>query len=437
MFEPDQLIFRLEPALQALLARAAELAATVDASLWLVGGVVRDLLLELPIGRDIDLAVEGDVNQLAPLLATAWSGNITARHPSFGTATIEVEQWIIDLAQTRTESYPRPAILPVVQPAPLALDLYRRDYSINAMAIRLTAENGRLLPMPLFDPIGGVADLAARRLRLLHEQSLRDDPTRLLRGVRLAARLALTPDPATAEQIGAALTAGYLGLLTPERIQTELCLTLTEPDPAAVVALADQWGMTRQIITGLHWTPALAERLHRYRRDEFTIAGLAPAELVRAGLMLYDLSDSALVEFQQRYHLANPVRRLIDDLIRLRTLLPAITAAMRPSQLDTLLHEYSAAAIAVLHYATTSPIPEVTARYLREWRSLRPLLNGDDLRGLGVAPGPHIGRLLRDLRAATLDGIVSDRATAEQWVRQQLTGALAPDRTDPAALKRR
>lgn len=423
MLDDDQLLFRLDPALQQLLARAAEEAATVDATLWLVGGVVRDLLLDVPIGRDIDLAVEGDVNQLAPMLATIWNGEITARHPSFGTATIVAERWLIDLAQTRAEHYPQPAVLPEVYPAPLTIDLHRRDYSINAMAIRLAAQADRLLPMPLFDPIGGVADLAARRLRLLHERSLRDDPTRLLRGVRLAARLDLTPDPATARQITTALEAGYLALLSPERIQTELCLTLTEPDPVAVIALADRWGMTEQVVAGLSWTPALAERLNRYRCDEFKLAGIAPTELVLAGLLLYDLSDDALQTFQQRYHLATPARRLIDDMIALRGLIPAIKAAGRPSQLDTLLRNYSVAAIAVLHYATESPVPEITAHYLREWRLLRPLLNGDDLRELGVAPGPQLGQMLRDLRAAMLDGFIGDRAAAEQWVRQQLASA--------------
>ncbi|WP_322512437.1 CCA tRNA nucleotidyltransferase [Chloroflexus sp.] len=417
------LLFRLDPALQQLLARAAELAPTVNATVWLVGGVVRDLLLELPIGRDIDLAVEGDVNQLAPLVAEAWGGHITARHPPFGTATIVVDQWLIDLAQTRTERYPRPAILPEVQPAPLALDLYRRDYSINAMAIRLAARDGQLLPMPLFDPLGGVADLAARRLRLLHDQSLRDDPTRLLRGARLASRLDLTPDRATAAQIAAALAAGYLALLTPERIQTELCLTLAEPDPAAVVALSDQWGMTEQLIPGLRWTPALAERLARYRNDEYGIAALAPAEMVMAGLLLYDLSDDELAMFLQRYHLPTTIRHLINDLVSLRRLTAALTAAASPSELDKLLQPYSVPAIAVLHFASNAPMQPAIARYLREWRSLRPPLNGDDLRALGVTPGPRLGQLLHELRAATLDGLITDRAAAEQWVRQQLANS--------------
>ncbi|OAN47470.1 polynucleotide adenylyltransferase [Chloroflexus islandicus] len=419
----NDLIFRLDPALQHLLARAAEIAPTIDATIWLVGGVVRDLLLELPIGRDIDLAVEGDVNQLASILAEAWGGQIAARHLPFGTVTIVVDQWVIDLAQTRTERYPHPAVLPEVQPAPIALDLHRRDYSINAMAIRLAAEHGRLVPMPLFDPLGGVADLADRRLRLLHSQSLRDDPTRLLRGVRLASRLNLTPDEATAAQIADALKAGYLALLTPERIQTELCLTLAEPDPAAVVALADRWGMTHQLIPGLHWTPALADRLARYRRDEYGIAPLAPAEVVIAGLLLYDLSDAELAMVLQRYHLPATIRDLINELIRLRRLTAAITAAASPSELDHILQPYSVATIAVLHYATDTPIPQLTARYLREWRFLRPPLNGDDLRELGVAPGPQLGRLLRDLRAAALDGLITDRIAAEQWVRQQLAAS--------------
>lgn len=151
----DNLITRLEPELRRLLARAVDLASSVQATLWLVGGVVRDLWLGVPIGRDIDLAVEGDVHRIVPLLANVWGGDIVAQHPSFGTASITVGNWLIDLAQTRTERYPRPAVLPEVQPAPLALDLFRRDFSINAMAIQLVAQGNDLLPMPLFDPLGG------------------------------------------------------------------------------------------------------------------------------------------------------------------------------------------------------------------------------------------------------------------------------------------
>ncbi|ABY35230.1 MAG TPA: CCA tRNA nucleotidyltransferase [Chloroflexus aurantiacus] len=414
------LITRLDPKLQHLLARAAALAADVGATLWLVGGVVRDLWLELPIGRDIDLAVEGDINQLIVPLADAWDGTITARHPAFGTATITVGHWVIDLAQTRTERYPKPAILPEVQPAPLTKDLYRRDFSINAMAVQIIADGDQLLSAPLIDPLGGVADLTARRLRLLHDQSLRDDPTRLLRGVRLAARLQLTPDAATAAQIADALEAGYLALLSPERIQTELCLTLEEPDPAAVIALADQWGLTPHVIPGLHWTPALAERLSRYRQDTSEISRLAPDGLVIAGLVLYDLSDDALTQVLHRYHLPAPARNLIQDLIALRPHIATIAAATSPSAIDTLLQPYSIAAIAVLHYATETSIQQVVSRYLHEWRPLRPPLNGDDLRHLGVPTGPQIGQLLRRLRAATLDGLITDRTTAEQWVRRHL-----------------
>jgi tRNA nucleotidyltransferase (CCA-adding enzyme) len=111
---------------------------------------------------------------------------------------------------------------------------------------------------------------------------------------------------------------------------------------------------------------------------------------------------------------------MLNDLIALRVRLPTIASASSPSRLDALLQPYSVAAIAVLHYATDELIQQNIARYLHEWRLLRPPLNGDDLRQLGVPPGPQLGQLLRRLRAATLDGLITDRATAEQWVRQQL-----------------
>lgn len=211
---PDELLARLPHELRALLARAATLADQGGTRLWLVGGVIRDVLLGLPPGRDIDLALEGDVAAIAPALAAALDGELVASHAAFGTAALLLDGFAVDLARTRAEHYPRPAALPEVRPASIEVDLARRDFSINAIAVGLRPTGAG----PLLDPFDGRADLRAGLLRLLHPLSLRDDPTRILRGLRLAARLGLQPEPASAAQIAEATERGYLGLLTPERV---------------------------------------------------------------------------------------------------------------------------------------------------------------------------------------------------------------------------
>ncbi|MEI8306157.1 MAG: hypothetical protein WCF99_03725, partial [Chloroflexales bacterium] len=274
---PADLFAGMMPDVAAALGRAASIAASRRCGLWLIGGAVRDLLRGAVLDRDIDLAVEGDAVDLAVALAESLGGRVLASHRAFGTATLVLPraeahagELTFDLAGTRVETYPQPAALPVVSPASIAADLCRRDFSINAVAVELLANGDILRAGAMLDPFGGRADLKAGRLRLLHSSSLRDDPTRLLRGLRLASRLDLHPDAATVAQISEALAQGYLGMLTPERVLGEICLALDEPRPDAVLARCDAWGVMPQIVPGLAWSAALAARFARRREDSLS-----------------------------------------------------------------------------------------------------------------------------------------------------------------------
>ncbi len=419
---PEALLARLPAEYRTVLAQAASLAASHAARLWLVGGVVRDLLCEAPPGRDVDLAVEGDALALARDLAMRIGGRLRAVHAAFGTASVDVQvaggsTVTFDLAGSRVERYRSPGALPEVAPAPIEDDLYRRDFSVNALAIELRATNGQLSAGQLLDPFGGRGDLVTGRLRLLHEESLRDDPTRILRGVRLAARLGLHPDPATAAQIQRALEAGYLSLVSDERILTELCLSLDEPRSDETLRLADAWGLTPRVLPGLAWSEALADRCARLAQAP----GDAPTggPLVRAGLLLYDLDAAAQAAIVARYPLPAEAADLLRQLPGLRAVASLLTPDLPNSAVDRLLRPFSVAAVTVLHYAEPATAA-LTGRYLRELRAMRAPLNGNDLQRLGIAPGPLLGQTLEALRAATLDGRVSTREQAEAWVRQHV-----------------
>ncbi|GAB4449293.1 MAG: CCA tRNA nucleotidyltransferase [Chloroflexi bacterium OHK40] len=414
---------RLPTHLQATLAQAAALANTQGAQLWLVGGIVRDLLLADGFGSDVDLAVEGDALALAAALGALPGGRVVATHIAFGTATVELPapgggRLVIDLARARAERYPRPAALPEVRPAPIEEDLARRDYSINALAVELRAVGGALAPGRTLDPFGGRADLAARLLRLLHPASLRDDPTRILRGVRLAARLGLRLEPASQAQLEEARDAGYLSLLSAERVLDELCLALAEPRPDAVLRLADTWGITREILPGMHWSPELGERGERLAASGG--AGLPEGPLVWAGLIAYDLGVDELRTLAARYPLPAQAANLLRQLPALRALAPSLASRPPNSAIERMLRPFAPEATAVLHYAEPAAAPAV-AHYFQTLRHTRTLLDGNDLRRLGLAPGPALGRLLDELRAATLDGVVATREEAEMWIRARLT----------------
>jgi tRNA nucleotidyltransferase (CCA-adding enzyme) len=422
----EVLIGRLPAPLAGLLARAARLAEREGARLWLVGGVVRDLLGVLTPSRDLDLAVEGDALALAAALAAAEGGRVTASHAPFGTATLELPRpdgspLVLDLARTRVEQYLRPAALPVVMSASIEADLVRRDFSVNAVALELRADAGGLIPGRLLDPFDGRGDLAAGRLRLLHAQSLRDDPTRILRGLRLAARLGLELEQATAAQLADALRAGYLGMLTSERVLAELCLTLEEPRPDAVLRIADTWGVSEQILPTLGWTASLGGRAERLQTRVAEGAELSDTPLLWAGALLYDLGREELAALMRRFPLPAEATALLRQLSTLREVARKLHPGLLNSAVDRLLRPFSPLAVTVLHYAEPGAAA-LALHYERELRAMRAPLDGDDLRRMGVAPGPLLGRLLAELRAATLDGVVRSRADAETWVRARLGG---------------
>jgi tRNA nucleotidyltransferase (CCA-adding enzyme) len=200
----------------------------------------------------------------------------------------------------------------------------------------------------------------------------------------------------------------------------ELCLALEEPRPDAVLRLADSWGVTPQLLPWMAWNPQLAARCERLARA--IDAGAAPPEprLVWAGLLLSDLDAEACSALAARYPLPGDAATLLAEVVRLRELAPRLARAARASEVDQLLRPFSAAAIAVLHYAEPA-VAQPALRYLQTLRQVRLPLDGHDLRRLGVAPGPRMGQLLEALRAAVLDGVVASKADAERWVREQST----------------
>jgi tRNA nucleotidyltransferase (CCA-adding enzyme) len=213
---------------------------------YLVGGAVRDLLLGR--GRaDIDLVVEGDAAALAERL-----GVKVAAHERFGTAKVELNGHEVDIASARSESYPHPGALPVVEPsAELADDLRRRDFTINAMAIPLQGE------LRLIDPHGGQADLAVRRLRVLHDGSFVDDPTRAIRAARYAARFGFELEQHTAELLHEA----DLGTVSADRREAELLRLAGEAEAAEGFALLARWGLLELRPGGAELVGRVAELL--------------------------------------------------------------------------------------------------------------------------------------------------------------------------------
>jgi tRNA nucleotidyltransferase (CCA-adding enzyme) len=393
---PDALRRVLNPETFALIEQTAEVAESLGLRFGVVGGVVRDALLDVPT-FDLDFIISGEARSLADALAARYGGKSSGYTP-FGTA-----QWTpprtpslpdhIDFAGARTETYAHPGALPTVQPATVEQDLRRRDFTVNAMAVMLAPSDERGL---LIDPHGGQADLNDGLLRVLHAESFIDDPTRILRGARLAARCTLRFTDETADLIPDALP--YLDEVSGERLRTELRLILREPSAAESLRLLDSFGTLQAIDPSLAITASLDD-------DLSAIHARPPADIESVAwcAWLCRLDPEGLKDIALRLAFTAP-------------LAAAVTAAAKliqnPAEAESNLPSVAYRAFthtpdAALEMATRIGSPALrrnAALYLLQWRYVRPATTGDTLRSMGVPPGPRYKQILDRLRAAWLDG---------------------------------
>ncbi|MEA3345511.1 MAG: hypothetical protein U9Q78_04600 [Chloroflexota bacterium] len=403
-----------------LLREASQIAEGMGGALYVVGGFVRDLLLEAPT-LDLDLVVEGDAIRLARRLAEAHGGRVFS-HARFGTAKwilparrdggqLEQELGVshLDFATARRESYERPASLPQVERSSIRQDLGRRDFTINTLAIDLTpARWGRLL-----DLHGGAQDLEEGLIRVLHDQSFVDDPTRILRAVRLEQRLGFEIEERTEELLRNALD--LLDHTTAERIRQEFCLILQEEKPGEIICRLQDLGVLRRLHPSLECDPWLRERFRRMRRvleEGWPLAEEpveAPDPTLYLALLTFRLSEDDLRAFMARLRIVSDEAKLLHQVHKLRKRLPSLREErQKPSTLVKWLEPASREALFVVWVAADSPLArEQIEAYDHTFRQVRPLLSGDDLKEMGLKPGPIFSSILSALHDARLDGEVT------------------------------
>ncbi len=400
------------PHVQALLARARESRLSLDGA-WVVGGVVRDAILGRDPGPDIDIAVEGAGIAFAHLLASATGGEVASEH-AFGTATVLVplaEPWglvRIDVATCRTESYRDGGALPTVQPgATIDDDLRRRDVTVNAIAVALVPDSDG--SHSIVDTQGGREDLDARILRVLHDGSFIDDPTRIFRVARYAGRLGFRVDEHTRALAMEAVTGGALGTISADRVSAELRLVLREPAWESLTLLSS-WGVIERFDPRLEaaFRPPLLLRSideacgtdpdRNERAWPLRLAALArPLGTEAAGWMTWLGFPSDITG-----PVADHLRVLEAVLTRgdeLRT--------MPNSKLYVELGDVADDSLALVALAIADSDPELLDRlvsFAAAAEAARLTVRGDDVIAAAVPAGPLVGRILGDLFLRTLDG---------------------------------
>ena len=393
--------------LLTLLRDASATARDLGFSLYLVGGFVRDLLLNQP-NLDLDIVVEGDAIALAKALAKKRGGRVHG-HTRFGTA-----KWILpkdsapiahlDFTTARTEYYAHPSALPEVETSSIKQDLRRRDFTINTLAICLDPERyGQLL-----DPFGGEQDLQRGLVRVLHNLSFIEDPTRILRAARFEQRFDFKIEPRTEQLIADSLD--MLTRVSGERLRHELTLIFQESEPEKGLARLDQLGVLHAIFPTMQFGDWHAAKFRVARESD------APKPMVYLGLLAFALSPSQGREFAKRLKLSNDATETISQLLALRqeAAAPLATMNLTSSGIYRLLQDYSDDALALFQIAVDDAVVrERIQLYRTQLRGTTTELNGEDLKRMGIQPGPIYRQILDRLRDARLDGEITRREEEE------------------------
>ena len=401
---------RTSPDLWALLTRLADLAADRASPLYIVGGRVRDLLLERP-AADLDLVVEGDALELVRALALD-QGEEAVMHPRFGTATYRNGTLRFDLATARTETYPRPGVLPDVRPGPIEEDLARRDFTVNAMALRLSPPDAGTL----LDRFGSRQDVEDGLIRVLHDGSFVDDPTRTMRAIRYEQRLGFQIEPSTLTLLSRDLH--LLPSVGVDRLRRELDLFLLESKAELPLLRAESLGVLRTIYSALQPGARLSEIFQSARCQ---LEQVEPA--IYLTLLLYSLETGAAMQFLERYRFPKESIGVVKGTLALRDSEARISVeGLRDSQVYAVFKGFDRDSVCAFGIATENDVARARAAdYLSRLADIRPELTGKDLINLGVPRGPDIGRFLNRLLEARLDGLTASREDETAQVKEWLT----------------
>jgi len=429
----DEMVVGVREALPAelldVVLEASQLANEMGYSLYFVGGFVRDLLLGNP-HLDLDLVVEGDAIALAKRLSQVVGGRVHS-HNRFGTAKLIFEEKdkvvpFIDFITARREFYEYSTALPQVERSSIKQDLYRRDFTINTMAISLDEDSfGQLL-----DYYGGERDLQERLVRVLHNLSFIEDPIRMLRAVRLEQRLGFRIEEMTEDLISDALE--WLDRVGGERIRQELDALFQEEEPMKPLRRLAELGVLGQISPTLAWDASLEERLMDYSASlaSWQRRGVEPCPptvarhptMVLAYLALLSLraTRDEVEALARRLKLSKDDTKVLVETNELGSALSTLAdAELSRSRIYRLLSTYPDEVIFVCWLASDDElVKERLDLYHRELACIEPFVDGDELKAMGLPPGPTYAEILSRLRDARLDGKVKTLDEEKALVRR-------------------
>lgn len=406
-------INKLPPEIRDIIFSASDISCRQAVPAYLVGGFVRDLILKVK-DFDLDIVVEGDGIKFAEDLGITLKARLI-RHKRFGTATLMINHRLkVDIATARRESYPEAASLPVVIPSNFEDDLIRRDFTINAMAINISKDNfGEFV-----DLFGGINDLRNGKVRVLHDLSFIDDPTRMLRAVRFEKRYGFSIEPKTLRLLKEAVKLNMLDKVQPQRNRDELVLLLKENNPKKHIirvgkligfkfihpkmsAAKRSYELLGPIESEIEWFQK--NHAHRRQIDAWLIYFMGLVDHLNTNcvksicekFMFRKGEDKRILDYKKLS------RAFISDLSR---------AKIKPSRIYSLLEPLSYEVILLLKAKyKNARLKRNIDDFLKVYNDMRIHISGDDLYNMGLKPGPHYQKIFRKVLEAKLNGVVKTK----------------------------
>ncbi|ABC76522.1 CBS domain-containing protein [Syntrophus aciditrophicus] len=420
------LMERMPPDLYDTLKKSGELAESMGFNLFLVGGIVRDMVMRIE-NLDVDLVVEGDGIIFAKALAEAFGGKVSP-HEKYKTAVVRLPGGRrIDLATARLEYYRMPGAFPEVEESTLKLDLYRRDFTINTMAVALNPHRfGELI-----DFFGAQRDIREKKIRVLHSLSFVEDPSRILRAVRFEKRFNFCLGKQTVSLISSAVQAGFLRNIPGRRIFHEMRQILQEENPVRCMDRLHELKVLEAIHPDLVFDERIRESFVSVRETLFWFRLLYTHEKVRPWfLYCLALTEPMNPETVMSIAEALGLRRedaemLLASRERVRELMKRLASLSEilPSKAFGILED---AALEEMLYAMSrsrsATFKKIFSTYVTSWRNYRPPVSGKDLLVIGFSQNPELGRCLREIRDQGLNGEIRDFAGAMDYARTFLRG---------------
>ena len=373
---------------------------------YLVGGAVRDIILgKTP--KDLDFVVDKKAENISSEIALELNGEVLS-NSEFGTSKLSVKKSIYDIANARSETYAHPGALPKVTRNSIDKDLWRRDFSINSVAIQLTQDED----WQILDPTDGLTDISHGTIRVLHNKSFVDDPTRIFRAVKYSIRFGFSIDEKTEKLIGNCIKSNYINKISGNRILSEVSQILEEDHFKESIQLLSSLGILSSIHPKLKIGDVLLDKLNQLNNDT------KEDKSTLLTLLFSDINPEDIDEICQRLDVNPKKAQILHDIQTIKQNTKSLSKTkIINSELMMLLDKLDIEAISSIQLISKNEsLRNNLSNFLDKLRFIKPKIAAKEIISLGIAPGPQIGNLLADIRFAVADGILKTANEEKQFI---------------------